>query len=190
MSRRRMIPIVVIIITIFCSTTVYANSSWYWISTTRPYDVLPYVAAITLVAETLAVNYICHIRRPVKVFLVMLLGNLVSFCIPYIGALLDPVFHIPGHPWQSVLMYAESLPFYTVGAFYLLLTIIQPYILFTAACRYSLLTSAKFSFSTASESFGSIGILPSTGISSSDAISSIWLSPNTEIFFPQSGQAR
>lgn len=58
-----------------------------------------------------------------KVFLVMLLGNLISFCIPYIGAALDPVFHIPGHPWQSVLMYAEPLPFYTVGAFYLLLTI-------------------------------------------------------------------
>ena len=123
MSKRRMIPMVIIIITFFYSTTVYANSSWYWISTTRPYDVLPYVAAITLAAETLAVNYICHIRRPVKVFLVMLLGNLVSFFIPYIGASLDPVFHIPGHPWQSVLMYAESLPFYTVGAFYLLLTI-------------------------------------------------------------------
>lgn len=123
MTRRRSIPIVMLILSFFCSATAYANSSWYWISTTRPYDVLPYVAVITIAAETLAVNFLCHMHHPVKVFLVILLGNLISFCLPYIGASFDPIFHIPGHPWQSVLMYVEALPFYTVGAFYLLLTV-------------------------------------------------------------------
>lgn len=123
MTKRRFIPIIVLGLTFFLRSTSYADSSWYWISTTRPYDVLPYVAAVTLAAETLAVNWICRIHRPLKVFLVMLLGNLISFSLPYIGASFDPVFHIPGHPWHSVSMYAESLPFYTVGAFYLLLTI-------------------------------------------------------------------
>lgn len=35
---------------------VYANSSWVWISETRPFDVLPWVAAVTILIEAAAVR--------------------------------------------------------------------------------------------------------------------------------------
>ena len=37
---------------------VYANSSWVWISETRPYDILPFVIVITLVIEISFIYFI------------------------------------------------------------------------------------------------------------------------------------
>ena len=67
------------------SFTAFANSSWAWISETRPYDVLPFVAIATLAIETAALNLILKIGNWHKVFSGVLIGNLISFAVPYIG---------------------------------------------------------------------------------------------------------
>lgn len=97
------------------TTTAMANSSWVWISETRPWDVLPFVIAGTLLIETLAITLIPKVKKPSKVFAVVLLGNALSFAAPYLFYLLDPV-----KPFAQTL---ESLPTYTVGFLFLLLTV-------------------------------------------------------------------
>lgn len=97
---------------------VSANSSWRWISETRPYDVLPLVMAVTLAVEIAGLCWIHQIRPVSRCAVVVLLGNLLSFAAPYILLRLFP--HTPYEFWQTL----EHTPFYTVGAAYLILTLV------------------------------------------------------------------
>ena len=100
------------------SLTAFANSSWVWISETRPYDVLPFVALATLIIETTALNLILKIGNWHKVFSGVLIGNLISFAVPYIGySNTTPYYDMP----LSYIL--ERGPFYTVGAAFLFLTV-------------------------------------------------------------------
>ena len=100
------------------SFTAFANSSWVWISETRPYDVLPFVAIATLAIETAALNLILKIGNWHRVFTGVLIGNLISFAIPYIGySNTTPYYDMP----LSYIL--ERGPFYTVGAAFLFLTV-------------------------------------------------------------------
>ena len=100
------------------SFTAFANSSWAWISETRPYDVLPFVAIATLIIETAALNLILKIGNWHKVFSGVLIGNLISFAVPYIGYSNTPPYY--DMPLSYIL---ERGPFYTVGAAFLFLTV-------------------------------------------------------------------
>ncbi len=100
------------------SFTAFANSSWVWISETRPYDVLPFVALATLIIETAALNLILKIGNWHKVFSGVLIGNLISFAVPYIGYSNTPPYY--DMPLSYIL---ERGPFYTVGAAFLFLTV-------------------------------------------------------------------
>lgn len=100
------------------SFTAFANSSWVWISETRPYDVLPFVAAATLAIETAALNLVLKIGNWHKVFSGVLVGNLISFAVPYIGYSNTPPYY--DMPLSHIL---ERGPFYTVGAAFLFLTV-------------------------------------------------------------------
>lgn len=64
--------------------TASANSSWRWISDTRPYDVLPFVALITIAIETVALWLMLNKQRLVKIAIVVVLANLLSFAAPYL----------------------------------------------------------------------------------------------------------
>ena len=100
------------------SFTAFANSSWVWISETRPYDVLPFVAIATLAIETAALNLILKIGNWHKVFSGVLIGNLISFAVPYIGySNTTPYYDMP----LSYIL--ERGPFYTVGAAFLIITV-------------------------------------------------------------------
>ena len=100
------------------SFTAFANSSWAWISETRPYDVLPFVAIATLIIETAALNLVLKIGNWHKVFSGVLIGNLISFAVPYIGySNTTPYYDMP----LSYIL--ERGPFYTVGAAFLFLTV-------------------------------------------------------------------
>lgn len=100
------------------SFSAFANSSWVWISETRPYDVLPFVAVATLIIETLAINLFLKIGNWHKVFFGVLIGNLISFAVPYIGySNTVPYYDMP----LSFIL--ERGPFYTVGAAFLFLTV-------------------------------------------------------------------
>ena len=101
------------------SLTAFANSSWVWISETRPYDVLPFVAIATLIIETAALNGFLKIGNWHRVFTGVLIGNLISFAVPYIG-------YSNTTPYSDYLTHHEILnrgPFYTVGTAFLIMTL-------------------------------------------------------------------
>lgn len=97
---------------------VSANSSWYWISETRPFDILPWVILITLAAETIAINFIPRIRQLPKVFCIVTLANLVSFALPYLIQFL--LYHMQGFDFDK---YINGWPSYIIGILYGLLTV-------------------------------------------------------------------
>jgi hypothetical protein len=100
------------------SATACANSSWHWISDTRPYDVLPFVVVGTLLIETAAVNYIPKIHKLFKVFCVISLGNLLSYMVPWAFRYFVPYAFGTFH--DSI----EHGPVYNIGLAYLFLTVV------------------------------------------------------------------
>lgn len=118
--------ITAILLTCF-SFSAFANSSWVWISETRPYDVLPFVAVATLIIETAMLKGFLKLPDWHKTFVGVLIGNLISFAVPYIGySNTTPYYDMP----LSYIL--ERGPFYTVGAAFLFLTLVieVPFIYF------------------------------------------------------------
>ena len=102
------------------SFSAAANSSWRWITESRPYDVLPFVIVFTLLIETYAIKHLCRIESTFRVFVPVFLGNILSYAAPYIGYSQTP-------PYAGYYSFAEILdrcPFYTVGTVYLFITLI------------------------------------------------------------------
>ena len=57
-NKKRTICLSTILILLwFSSITAFANSSWVWISETRPDDLLPFVIAGTLIIEIIEKDY-------------------------------------------------------------------------------------------------------------------------------------
>ena len=88
-------------------TIAYANSSWVWISETRPWDILPWVIVGTLVIEILAIA------------LFVTLGNLLSFLAPYL--IKWAAYTMDGFDFDKYLNHAPS---FITGTFYFALTLI------------------------------------------------------------------
>lgn len=105
---------------LFFSLPVYANSSWRWISETRPYDVLPFVVIVTLLAETVTIGRWAAIREYGRVFCFVLVGNLCSFAAPYLFQYLV----CASEQLYSFSQALEHLPVYIVGAGYLVVTLL------------------------------------------------------------------
>ncbi len=102
------------------SFTAFANSSWVWISETRPYDVLPFVAAVTLIIETATLNGFLKVGNWHKTFVGVFIGNLISFAVPYIG-------YSNITPYAGYYTLGQILnrgPFYTVGGAFLIITVL------------------------------------------------------------------
>lgn len=102
------------------SLTVFANSSWRWISETRPYDVLPWVAIATLIIETISITYFAKAEKKFLTFIVVTLANLLSFAAPYLFAW-NAQPSLGGYPFEMAL---EHTPFYTIGVAYYMITIL------------------------------------------------------------------
>ena len=113
-ARWRQICRIGLIATLF-STVAFADSSWRWISETRPYDVLPFVAVGTILIETLAISIVPKIKKTAKVFCVITLANLISFAAPYILCFFDPIY--------TFAQMLDHCPIFTVGLAYLIITI-------------------------------------------------------------------
>lgn len=105
----------------FIHNCTYANSSWHWISTTRPYDVLPFVVVLTLAIETISILKFSNIENKLKTFIVVLIGNVLSFAAPYVF-----FAFLPG-PIYTFYDWLERSPFYTIGEFYLFTTILMEF---------------------------------------------------------------
>lgn len=68
----------------FFNLSVFANSSWIWISETRPLDIMPWVAVGTLILETVSLMVFAKIKNGYKTFAVVTIANAVSFAAPYL----------------------------------------------------------------------------------------------------------
>lgn len=101
-----------------CPTIAYADSSWVWVSETRPYDVLPWTAILTIAIETFSINYIPKVHKLPKTFCLVTLANLLSFAAPYGVNLL--LYDESGFDFSK---YLEHWPSYTVGLIYCFMTI-------------------------------------------------------------------
>ena len=108
----------IIILSVLFPTTAYANSSWHWLTKTRPFDILPYVVVLTLIIEFIAIGKLNSIRSTIKLFLVICLANLASFVLPY------TVYLLPSAVGYTFDMSISHMPLYIVGFGYLLLTLI------------------------------------------------------------------
>lgn len=95
-------------------TTVYANSSWHWVSQARPYDVLPVVIIVTLLVEIVGTIRFAGTNK-IKSILVILIGNLVSFLTPYLFAL---------NSWYGFENTLNHTPFYNIGIGYFIITLV------------------------------------------------------------------
>lgn len=102
-------------------TTVFANSSWQWISKTRPFDLLPIVAVATIFIETAAINWGGNVHRLYKVFGMNILANMVSFLVPYLLNWADQVTHMKYPVFSDMIQYDHI---YTVGTYYFILTLL------------------------------------------------------------------
>ena len=110
------VAIITLFFAIILPIKAYANSSWVWLSETRPYDVLPYVIVITLIIEILAVCLIAKPESIARAILFILVANICSFLLPYIFIYTVPSLYTP----EQTL---NHTPFYNVGLFYLFLTL-------------------------------------------------------------------
>ncbi len=117
------------ILTITFPITAYANSSWCWVSQTRPYDLLPIAIIVTLLIEVLSINYIAKIRNLKIVIPVVSLANLLSFLFPYLWITIDPMNVYAMFPdgeglFGIIERSVEHTPVFTISIFYLILTLL------------------------------------------------------------------
>ena len=101
------------------SFTASANSSWVWISETRPFDLLPAVIVLTLAIEIAAVLLALKKKNFWKVLFFVALGNLLSFAAPYVYSFWT--YTSVGFPFQK---YLDNWPSYTVGVVFLVMTLL------------------------------------------------------------------
>lgn len=114
-----------VFIAAFLSTCFYvsalANSSWVWISETRPYDILPFVIIGTLAIECLAIHSATDRSNIYKTFVAVTFGNLASFLFPYLMYSNTTPYADAGYSLKQIL---NRGPYYTVSAAFLILTVI------------------------------------------------------------------
>ena len=119
MKRRVAIRIIVLssLMMLILPQAVFADSSWCWLTDTRPFDILPPVALATIVIEVLAIWLIPNTGKLMKTAVAVILANAASFLLPYALLLNDPVY-----PKFDDMLNAG--PNYIVGAGFVILTLV------------------------------------------------------------------
>ena len=119
MKRRAAIWIIVLssLMLLILPQAVFADSSWCWLTDTRPFDILPPVALATIVIEVLAIWLIPNTGKLMKTAVAVILANAASFLLPYALLLNDPVY-----PKFDDMLNAG--PNYIVGAGFVILTLV------------------------------------------------------------------
>ena len=115
-----LIAICINIFLILFPSSVYANSSWHWV-TVSPMVVLPFAIIFTLLIETASVVKFGKVANSKKAFLVVALANLLSFIAPY---LVRAYHFIPTSGGFSIMAAFNKGPYYMILSGYLILTII------------------------------------------------------------------
>jgi len=111
--------VIVTLILAFVTTFAFANSSWHWISETRPFDILPWVVIATLVVE-IGVLCWCVKESYFRVCVVVILANLLSFVAPFFLDWGLGQYQLLGYDFKRFL---NNTPRYIIGMTYGLLTL-------------------------------------------------------------------
>ena len=104
--------------------TALANSSWRWLTTTRPWDLLPFVIAVTLLVEVLAIWLELGRKHLVKAAVSVTVANLLSFAAPYVCEWVTMRFEGATGGGYSFLEHLDRWPIFTVGVVYLMITLV------------------------------------------------------------------
>lgn len=107
------------IIFICMPMTVYANSSWHWV-TVSPMKILPYVIIFTLIVEIASVFVVGKVKNFKRIFYVISLANLFSYLAPYVERAYR---FIPTSGFKISAAFNKG-PYYIILAGYLILTLI------------------------------------------------------------------
>ena len=107
------------IIFICMPMTVYANSSWHWV-TVSPMKILPYVIIFTLIVEIASVFVLGKVKNFKRIFYVISLANLFSYLAPYVERAYR---FIPTSGFKISAAFNKG-PYYIILAGYLILTLI------------------------------------------------------------------
>lgn len=99
------------------SSPVFADTSWRWMTDTRPWHLLPVAVVLTVAIETLGIAKCGRVASISKVLLLVCICNLLSFGSTY---LFDVVSPIAGF---TIADFIEMGPYYNVGALFLIVTI-------------------------------------------------------------------
>lgn len=119
MKRRAVIRIIVLssLMLLVLSQFVFADSSWCWLTDTRPFDILPPVALATIVIEVLAIWLIPHTGQFMKTAVAVILANAASFLLPYSVLVFNQVYP----KFEDAL---NAGPNYIVGFGFVMLTLL------------------------------------------------------------------
>ena len=121
--------LIAILLIFLFSITASANSSWHWVSSKRPLDLLPIVIILTLIIEIVLINYLAKVKDLKRVIPVVSLANLASFLVPYIWLVISPDNVYSDYTSEKGIFYAinytvSATPTFTVSLFYLLITLL------------------------------------------------------------------
>ena len=119
MKKKTLINLIAVIaIAMLFPTTVYANSSWHWLTKTVPFDILSYVVILTLVIEYFSLKTVNSIKKHLRLLLVICAANLASYLLPF------AILLLPSGVGYTFEMSINRLPIYIIGAGYIVLTLI------------------------------------------------------------------
>lgn len=120
MKNRKTTLFIVFLLLLSIPQVVSANSSWYWISETRPYDVLPVVAIATILIEVGMINSSVRPKSRYRTIVYVIVANLLSFICPYVINYCQ-LASVKGY--QPVSDMFAHWPVYTVGICFLIMTV-------------------------------------------------------------------
>ena len=121
MKNRKSTLFIVFLLVLSIPQVVSANSSWCWISETRPYDVLPVVAIATILIECGMINRCTRPKNYHVILAYVSIANLLSFICPYI---INYCRLIGVRGYQPISDMFEHWPAYTVGICFFIMTIV------------------------------------------------------------------
>ena len=119
MKRRVAIRIIVLssLMLLILPQAVFADSSWCWLTDTRPFDILPSVALATIVIAVLAIWLIPNTGKLMKTAVAVILANAASFLLPYSVLVFNQVYP----KFEDAL---NAGPNYIVGFGFVMLTLL------------------------------------------------------------------
>ena len=118
MNRNGKLILTISLGTILIPQVAFADSSWIWVTDKRPFDILPAVAAATIIIEVLAIWLIPHTGRFIKTSVVVVTANAVSFLFPFFLVLVTDTWY---GSFQHKL---DHWPHYIVGGLFLFITLL------------------------------------------------------------------